>query len=267
MNTLLNGPIKKLEGQVIDGLVHYTQDGVLFNALVGKQIELIYAGKTTCVSCGVQDQSLSQDGHCDSCCKIKAVCDLCNVKPELCHYEAGTCREPSWGEENCFTPHSVYLSVTSGVKVGITRTKKLPQRWIDQGATQGVQILSVDKRLTAGLVEQIICSVMKDKTNWRTMLTGESTFDLAAIADEIAPQIEQALSLYGDMVTRTKEAEVTMAYPVEQYPAKVGNALNLEKTPVISGTVLGIKGQYLILDTGVFNWRKYIGYHVELKAE
>lgn len=55
-----------------------------------------------------------------------------------CHYDAGTCREPSWGEQFCMTDHIVYLSNSSGVKVGITRATQLPTRWIDQGARQGI---------------------------------------------------------------------------------------------------------------------------------
>jgi hypothetical protein len=41
----------------------------------------------------------------------------------------------------------------------------------------------------------------------------------------------------------------------------------LEKTPQIEGTLLGIKGQYLILDNGVLNVRKYGGYEIAFSAE
>jgi hypothetical protein len=50
-----------------------------------------------------------------------------------------------------------------------------------------------------------------------------------------------------------------------QYPKKV-SSLNLDKTALIEGTLLGIKGQYLILDTGVLNIRKFAGYHVALEV-
>nr|WP_183167579.1 DUF2797 domain-containing protein [Azomonas macrocytogenes] len=39
-------------------------------------------------------------------------------------------------------------------------------------------------------------------------------------------------------------------------------SLAFEKTPVVEGSLLGIKGQYLLLDTGVINIRKYTGYQV-----
>jgi hypothetical protein len=48
---------------------------------------------------------------------------------------------------------------------------------------------------------------------------------------------------------------------VEAYPTKVVS-LDLEKTPVVEGTLKGIKGQYLILDTGVINIRKFTAYQV-----
>ena len=55
-------------------------------------------------------------------------------------------------------------------------------------------------------------------------------------------------------------------YPVAQYPEKV-KSHNLDKTPIIRGVLQGIKGQYLILDTGVINIRKYSGYQLKLRAE
>ena len=54
-------------------------------------------------------------------------------------------------------------------------------------------------------------------------------------------------------------------YPVLEYPVKV-TAINLDKTPQMEGTLLGIKGQYLILDSGVLNVRKYGGYEIELSV-
>jgi hypothetical protein len=42
------------------------------------------------------------------------------------------------------------------------------------------------------------------------------------------------------------------------------SSFNLDKTPSIGGTLLGIKGQYLIFDSGVINMRKYGGYQVSL---
>jgi hypothetical protein len=38
--------------------------------------------------------------------------------------------------------------------------------------------------------------------------------------------------------------------------------LNFDTTPVVTGKLIGIKGQYLILDTGVLNIRKFGGYEI-----
>jgi hypothetical protein len=53
---------------------------------------------------------------------------------------------------------------------------------------------------------------------------------------------------------------------VQQFPEKV-KSFNLDKQPKIEGILKGIKGQYLILDTGVINIRKYTAYNVEFSAE
>ena len=41
-------------------------------------------------------------------------------------------------------------------------------------------------------------------------------------------------------------------------------SFNLDKNPRAGGTLLGIKGQYLIFDGGVINMRKYGGYQLSL---
>ena len=71
-------------------------------------------------------------GYCYPCFTKLPQCDTCIMSPEKCHYEQGTCRDPSWGEEYCFTDHYVYLANSSGVKVGITRGSQVPTRWIDR---------------------------------------------------------------------------------------------------------------------------------------
>jgi len=60
--------------------------------------------------------------------------------------------------------------------------------------------------------------------------------------------------------------ETRIRYPVTSYPQKV-RSFNLDKTPDIGGTLTGIKGQYLIFNTGVINVRKYGGYHLTLTLE
>ena len=46
---------------------------------------------------------------------------------------------------------------------------------------------------------------------------------------------------------------------MSEYPSKVVSH-NLDKLPLLEGTLMGVKGQYLIFDTAVINVRKYGGY-------
>src|SRR5690606_22023386 len=102
-----------------------------------------------------------------------AQCDTCIVRPELCHFQKGTCREPDWGEKNCIQPHIVYLANSSGLKVGITRKSQVPTRWIDQGASAAIALFEVKERKLSGLVEIELAKKLNDKTNWREMLKGD----------------------------------------------------------------------------------------------
>ena len=43
-------------------------------------------------------------------------------------------------------------------------------------------------------------------------------------------------------------------------------SLNLDKQPLVEGVLQGIKGQYLIMDTGVINIRKFTAYNVKFSA-
>lgn len=255
------------------GVAQYRSGDVHMNSLIGQSIRFSFNGQCRCLGCQAETTEL-KDGYCDSCQQTVALCDLCRVKPETCHYAQGTCREPSWGEKNCMTSHIVYLSNTSGIKIGITREKNVADfsRWLDQGATQALPLMRVSDRLTAGLVEIVIAKVMADKTNWRTMLTqnGE-VLDLQAIAAQLTSELSSEFALFGDHVTILNDsAPVSLSYPVEAFPAKVGNAINIKKTPTFEGVLKGIKGQYLMIEIGgkieVINLRKYAGYHVALAA-
>ena len=56
---------------------------------------------------------------------------------------------------------------------------------------------------------------------------------------------------------------VDISFPVSEYPEKI-KSLNFDKQPEIEGVLMGIKGQYLILDTGVLNIRKFSGYNIKV---
>jgi hypothetical protein len=240
--------------------------------LFGKQIGLRCTGKVTCVHCGRTGNKSFNQGYCYQCFQKLAQCDSCIIAPERCHYEAGTCREPVWGDHFCMQDHILYFANSSGLKVGITRASQLPTRWIDQGATQGLAVLRLRSRQQAGFCEAMFRDHVTDRTNWRSMLSGtQPELDLAAERDRLlaicAPQLQALQQRFGihAISVLTGVEPVSIDYPVQRYPDKIAS-LDFDKDPEIGGTLLGIKGQYLILDSGVINIRKYTGYELELST-
>jgi len=244
---------------------------VPLNPYIGKKIKLNYSGEIHCVECGRKSSKSYNQGFCFPCFKSLAKCDMCIMKPETCHYDEGTCRQPEWGEEFCLQDHYVYLANSSGIKVGITRGTQIPTRWIDQGATEALPIFKVANRLLSGKVEVAIKNHVSDRTDWRKMLKGKAEhIDLSEKRDELIKLAEKEIKAieaeFGkDKVQLLNEKQIQIGFPVENYPEKV-KSLNFDKMPEIEGVLQGIKGQYLILDVGVLNIRKFGGYLVEFSA-
>lgn len=270
------GALRKMRGHLSeDGTVHYHmiigEQQIELNPLIGKELSLQYHGFIDCQHCGRKTKKSYSQGYCYPCMQKLAQCDMCIMKPETCHIDKGTCREPQWGEENCMIPHYVYLANTSGLKVGITRHTQIPTRWIDQGATQALPIFKVNTRLQSGLVEIALAEFIADKTNWRAMLKGSAQdLDLVAISAELIPKISDKLTVisdtYGpDAVTKLNETMVNLHFPVTRYLEKI-SSFNFDKTPTVGGKLIGIKGQYLIFENGVINLRKFTSYHIDMKV-
>lgn len=269
------GNLRKMVGDLHQGNVSYQlrlDDQLLdISSYIGQPIKLVYTGNVNCVACGRKTKKSFSQGHCFPCSQKLACCDMCIMKPETCHYHQGTCREPQWGEQHCMIPHYVYLANTSGIKVGITRHSQIPTRWIDQGATQALPIFKVNTRQQSGLVEVALAEYIADKTNWRTLLKGNGdAIDLSFEATSLIPKIDQRLNQirlqFGDdAIEQLSESVIELNYPVAKFPAKISSH-NFDKNPEVIGTLEGIKGQYLMLDTGVINVRKFSGYQVQFDA-
>ena len=271
---LARGAVRKMKTQLSDPVQYamvLDEEEIPLNRYLGQRLQLDYLGEITCIHCGRRTSKSFNQGYCYPCFRRLARCDSCIVSPEKCHYAAGTCREPEWGETHCMIEHIVYLANTSGLKVGITRGTQVPTRWMDQGATQARPIFRVDTRHHSGLVEHLFKDHIADKTNWQAMLKGDADHcDLGAARERLvaacAADIDRLRQAYGlQSITELTGAEETrITYPVLEYPAKV-KSFNLDKTPSVGGTLTGIKGQYLIFDTGVINMRKYGGYQLSLQ--
>ena len=267
----MQGTLKKMHTR-LDKPVQYDlplgEQSVALNPLIGKPIKLTYTGHIFCVHCNRSIKKSYNQGYCYPCFISLAQCDLCIMKPETCHYAAGTCREPDWGLAFCMQPHIVYLANSSGVKVGITRQTQVPTRWIDQGAIQALPIFKVQSRYIAGLIEVAIAKHVSDKTSWQQMLKNHSqAVDLTAKRDELVnicnTELAEISGRFGAQAMEFLSLEpiVDIRFPVDSYPVKI-KSFNLDKDPDVTGVLHGIKGQYLLLDTGVINIRKYSGYEV-----
>ncbi|NQY27330.1 MAG: DUF2797 domain-containing protein [Piscirickettsiaceae bacterium] len=258
---------------VVNYKMIFGEQKVAMNALLGTRITLTFAGEIHCQACDRITRKSYSGGFCYPCSQRLARCDLCIMKPETCHYDAGTCREPDWAEQFCMQDHIVYLANSSGVKVGITRIDQVPTRWLDQGAIQALPIFRVKTRYQSGLVEMIFKAHVSDRTDWRKMLKGlVEPMDLQSKRDQLMAEcrdeIQALQQRFGEqaILPLLDEDVLAIDYPVQQYPEKV-SSLNFDKTAEISGVLKGIKGQYLILDTGVLNIRKFSGYQVAMVSE
>ncbi|MBV1960214.1 MAG: DUF2797 domain-containing protein [Oleibacter sp.] len=268
-----SGHLEKMRikpGNPVEYFLVLDKKEVSLNSLLNKQIRLSWAGDIQCHSCGRKTNKSFNQGYCYPCFSKLAECDVCIMSPEKCHYHEGTCRDPKWGERVCFNDHIVYLANSSGIKVGITRMKNMPSRWLDQGAGQALPIVRVATRRLAGLVEDILRRDVADKTNWRAMLKDDySGLDLPAERDRLLALFKTELATLetdhgpGSMTWLLDESARDFSYPVDAYPTKVVSH-NLDKTPEVNGRLMGMKGQYLILDTGVINLRKFTSYHVNV---
>lgn len=255
---------RKLEAELINQQVQYffaaDPERVFLNELIGYPITLRYLNEAACVACGRKIKKTFQQGYCFPCTQTKAQCDLCILKPELCHFAQGTCREPEWGEAHCMTDHFVYLANASGLKVGITRHSNIPTRFIDQGAVQALPIFKVETRHNAGLIEVELAKIIPDKTNWRKMLAPANYLDLLKEKERLALALVQVVESGAQALA---EEPLILHYPIKAYP-RVLKSIDLLSLGVWQAPLLGIKGQYLLFEEGVLNMRNLSGYALEL---
>lgn len=270
----VTGRLRKMPVEAGDPVTYTIAVGdtrIPLNELIGRPVRFDFGGVIRCIHCDRTTKKSFNQGFCYPCFRKLAACDSCIMSPEKCHYHLGTCREPEWGETHCMVEHVVYLANSSGLKVGITRASQVPTRWIDQGAVDAIPMVRVATRYLAGLVEVACKAHVADRTNWRTMLKGDiPELDLKnerrRMLELIAGDLEVLRNAHGpESIRAVDERGLGLSYPVQVWPEKI-KAHNLDKTPEVEGVLEGIKGQYLILDTGVINIRKFTGYEVRFRV-
>ena len=234
------------------------------NQWIGKHIQFRFDGEIYCLDCGKRTKKSFNQGFCYPCFQSSPMSAECIIKPELCRAHLGEGRDMEWEREHHLKDHYVYLAVSSGVKVGITRDTQVPTRWIDQGASYAVPIAKTPNRYLCGMIEVSLKEYLSDRTAWQRMLKNEITHvDLIAKREEIIKLVPEEYQQY----LLTEEEILNIEYPVNEYPTKV-KSLSFDKTPVIEGRLMGIKGQYLLFEGGqVLNMRKHQAYVLEFSAD
>ncbi len=259
-------PLKKMlvgvEAGEVSYALHMGSSTVPLAERIGHEFSLRFTGARTCMSCGKRVKKFYGQGLCYPCLMNAPEASECIVRPELCRAHWGEGRDPVWEKEHHLTEHFVYLSQTGGVKVGVTRATQIPVRWVDQGAVLAVLIARTPYRQLAGAIEVDLKRSLADRTDWRKMLKQVVPDPDALIAARDTAASSVAAELKEFMLPT--EAPRTLVYPLRETLPKI-TSVSFEKLPEITGTLLGIKGQYLLFKDGrVFNVRNHTGYHVEL---
>lgn len=258
------GMIRKMRTEMDEPVRYYLPIGMNelhMNDLIGKSIHMQYTGEIHCIRCGRKTSRSFAQGYCYPCFTTAPETEECVLRPELCQAHLGISRDMDYARNHCLIEQVVYLSLTSNLKVGVTRNTQIPTRWIDQGAIKAIELARTPNRYIAGQVEVALKSHIKDKTNWRAMLKNDvPEIDLLSSKKKIATLLASEWIQY----LSKDDTILSFRYPVKSYPDKVGS-LNFDKDPLVEGILTGIKGQYLMFDSNkVINVRKFGGYSIKI---
>jgi hypothetical protein len=235
------------------------------NSLIGKVVRITFLNRINCVVCGVKIRSTyAGRAMCKHCYETAPQAEECLFYPEKCKAHLGEARDMEWSKKQCLIPHYVYLSISSGLKVGVTRHHQIPVRWIDQGAVRAIKLAETPNRHIAGVIEVFLKKHIADKTSWKKMLRSQSSdfdIDLFTEKERVAELLPGALKQY--ITDDNKILEIN--YPLRPAPENP-KTFNLEKEVEIKDVIAGIKGQYLLFKNGyVMNLNRYSGFFIEME--
>ncbi|MFV9552287.1 DUF2797 domain-containing protein [Algibacter sp. PT7-4] len=238
----------------------FENDFINMNQLLDKTITIQFV-KYQCLNCGL-DKPIFRQGFDKQCFYDTARAGDWIMRPELSTAHLGIeDRDLEYEKKAQLQPHIVYLANSSNVKVGVTRKSQVPTRWIDQGAHEAIEIVEVPNRYLAGITEVALKDYVADKTNWRKMLKNDiEDENLVEWRERIKVHIPDDVKVY--FIENNKETNIN--FPVNKYPEKP-KSLNIKKSQLYTGKLVGIKGQYLIFeDQTVFNVRANEGLVVNI---
>ncbi len=259
------GNIHKMRTEGTDPVFYFLTIGnteISMNELIGKHIKIEYKNQINCISCNSITNKSFHQGYCYSCFVSLPQTDEGVLRPEKDMSHLGISRDMEWAKEHSLIDHYVYLAITGNVKVGVTRYTQIPQRWIDQGAISAIKLAKTPYRNLAGQMEVEIGKHISDKTNWSKMLqTQASSIDLTELKKQIIEKIPAELKKYITFDNAITNIRYPFSYNIQKF-----KSLNMDSNNPITGKLSGIKGQYLIFDSGnVINIRKHNGYLIDME--
>jgi len=263
---IFEGNILKMKTVLADVVQYQLPIGeelVPMNELLGKNLTLEFRDEINCISCGAKTQKSFSQGYCYKCFISVPETSECIINPELCQAHLGISRNMEWSKNHCLTNHYVYLAVSSGLKVGVTRSSQIPTRWMDQGASKAIKLAMTPNRYLAGAIEVELKKYMSDKTSWQKMLKNEMDLQV-----DLENEKQKAWELLSEELQQyvIEDDEITeIKYPVISFPAKV-KSIGFDTLKDFTGRLIGMKGQYLIFENSlVLNIRKHNGYKIRVK--
>ena len=242
------------------------------NELLGRTLAIRFDGRITCQYCGNVTRKSYGEGYCYPCFKTLARCDLCVVSPDRCHYAARHVSRTAVGRELLYAAAPRVSRELGRARRWASRTPaNVPMRWLDQGATQAVVVMRTQSRFQAGCVEAALARHVSDRTEWRNLVgrdaqrarsRGADASDCAARRPTRSPRWNERFPRRACVGGKTRRRCGSTIRSTSYAGPPIG--LSLEPGIAVGGTLLGIKGQYLMFDSGVFNVRRHTSYHVDV---
>ncbi len=141
---IYTGQLRKMHtklGEEVEYQLPIGENLVNMNQFIGNEITLTYQNRIECVKCGRETVKSFNQGFCYPCFRDAPEAADWIIKPELSRAHLGIeDRDLAYEESVQLKPHVVYLSLTSGMKVGVTRDTQVPTRWIVQGAVKAIKL-------------------------------------------------------------------------------------------------------------------------------
>ena len=189
--------------------------------------------------------------HCDS--DAAPFCERCGgILPDPCVMCRGECTKR---EKTCTMEHSVYLAIFSPglIKVGVSKTRRLETRLMEQGADIGLEIARFPDGELARKRERELAAKYPDR------VTFENKFD--GLSQTVNGETLRAI--YG----RYDADSILHFEYFREKPWMKPIVLEPHENMAVSGRVLGVKGQALVIEKGstlyAINLDGLVGYDVE----